>query len=140
VGSKMNEHVSQLELDAYVIGALDDADVTAFEAHVVACEACAKRLQHEAELEVAFAAVVASPVPSRLPRIASISAFAGAALAMAAATLLWLAPRAETTTTERTPSMAATEEIAPPIPMADASTFTASLDVQADGSRLGVRD
>jgi anti-sigma factor RsiW len=140
VGSKMkNEHLSQDSLEAYVIGALDEVAATDVEAHVADCAACAARLQREAALEVAFASVVASPSkPTTVsPRVGSIPAIAGAALAMAAAMLLWLAPRGESTERASAPvdEAPAVNEV-----NADASAVTASLDLQADGSRLGVRD
>jgi hypothetical protein len=56
---------------------------------------------------------------------------------MAAAMLLWLAPRGESTERASAPvdEAPAVNEV-----NADASAVTASLDLQADGSRLGVRD
>ena len=134
--SKMSDHLSADSLEAYVIGALEDTEASAVEQHVAECHACAVRLQREAALEVAFTAVVTAPKPSRLPRVHAPAAV-GAALAMAAAMLLWLAPRGE-----HAPQ--STEE-APPAVVdlgnGDASTtFTASLDLQVDGSHVGVRD
>jgi anti-sigma factor RsiW len=132
-------HVTSM-LESYVIGALSDADVARVEAHVVSCSACAASLQREAELDVAFEAVVSSQrVPARSSTTVKLSSSMalGAALAMAAAMLLWLVPRGDDThapSTQETPSAHWEENV-------DASTFTASLDLQADGaSRLGVKD
>jgi hypothetical protein len=137
VGSKMNSHISLESLEAYVMGALDDGEASRVESHVVSCESCAARLQREAALEVAFAAVVTrTPAPSRIPRVATVSALAAAAVAMAATMVLWLAPRVESA--DRAPATVPDEVVVEV--NADASTATASLDLQADGSRLGVRD
>jgi anti-sigma factor RsiW len=130
-------HVTSM-LEGYVIGALSDADVARVEAHVIGCSACAARLAREAELDVAFEAVVSSQrthARSGAVRVSSSMAL-GAALAMAAGMLLWLVPRgADDThapsTVQETPSAEVN---------ADASTFTASLDLQVDGSRVGVKD
>jgi anti-sigma factor RsiW len=139
VGSKMSDHLSQDLLEAYVIGALDVIEASDVERHVARCSACAVLLEREAALEVAFTAVVAMPKPSRLPRVrvGHLSAAAGAAVAMAAAVLLWLAPRSEHVQLSDEPSPTV---YTAPESSGDASTFTASLDLQADGSRVGVRD
>ena len=133
-------HLSRDVLEAYVIGALEGADVTRVESHVMSCASCAARLEREAQLEIAFTQVATPRAEGtrtqRVPFAASL-AVAGAALAMAAAMLLWLAPsRGESEA--RTPP----EETTTPTEIAiDASTFTAQLDVQRDGaSRVGVRD
>jgi hypothetical protein len=135
----MSAHLSRDALEAYVIGALSEIECADVEAHVTVCEACAAALQHEARLELAFAAVATAAPPKRARR----SVFApvilpmlGGAFAMAAAVLLWMIPRdsadRQPTTAEQPPVVEST--------YADASTFTASLDTQADGSRVGVRD
>jgi len=129
-------------LESYVIGALSDVEVARVEAHVMECSACAARLRREAELDIAFEAVVSStttPSRTRAPAVTMISSSVvlGTALAMAAAVFLWVMPRGDAGSTP------ATQEPAPYADTemnADASTFTASLDVQADGSRLGVKD
>jgi anti-sigma factor RsiW len=142
----MSEHLSPSALDAYVTGSLGDVDMARVEAHVMACSACAARLQHEACLEMVFEAVVAAPVKPKPVRVIGASAVAGGAIAMAAAMLVWLAaPRGDSGATQATPSII--DDPAVPTTVMhdyeanrDASTFTASLDVSADGSRLGIRD
>ncbi len=135
----MSRHVTSM-LEGYVIGALSDADVALVEAHVIACSACAARLAREAELDVAFEAVVSSQRTHTRPGAVKVSSGValGAALAMAAGMLLLLVPRGADDThapssVQETPSAHWEENV-------DASTFTASLDLQADGSRLGVKD
>ena len=139
--SKMSDtHISQDTLEAYVIGALEGLDASSVERHVSACAECARRLQHEATLEVVFEAVVSPARPTKTARVTHVSAFAGAALAMAAAMLLWLVPRGAETS-ERAPTTPTDEPVPAAVEAnADASTFTASLDLQVDGSRVGVRD
>nr|BFD84534.1 anti-sigma U factor RsuA [Streptomyces sp. Xyl84] len=46
---------------AYALGILDDAEATAFEAHLAACERCARRLQELAGLEPVLAALAGLP-------------------------------------------------------------------------------
>jgi anti-sigma factor RsiW len=128
-------HVTSM-LEGYVIGALSDADVLRVEAHVIACGACAARLAREAELDVAFEAVVSSQRTHARPVKVSSSMALGAALAMAAGLLLWLVPRG----VDDTHAPSSVQETPSAEVNADASTFTASLDLQADGSRLGVKD
>jgi anti-sigma factor RsiW len=130
----MNEHVTQAALEAYVIGALEELEAARVEEHVASCQSCAAQLQREAALEVAFTAVVSA---RPRPRISHLSAAAGAGLAIAAAMLLWLVPRGE-----HAPSPAANDEPSPTVVemSGDASTATASLELQVDGARAGVRD
>jgi len=135
----MSDHVSRDALEAYVMGALDDAELEAVEAHVAACSACEARLQHEARLEMAFARVadhVAPERPRRAVRVAAPLAATGGVLAVAAAMMLWLAPRGDVDA--RAPD---------PIPetsgdtTGDASTATAQLEVPGDGAvRAAFRD
>jgi anti-sigma factor RsiW len=135
----MGDHVTNM-LESYVIGALASVDAARVEAHVSVCSVCAARLAHEARIDVAFEAVVASsnktPARASRVRVAFGSMALGAGLAIAAAMLLWLVPRNDSD------ARAPLQETTPYAEVnADASTFTASLDLQADGaSRLGVRD
>lgn len=126
-------HVSASQLEAYVIGALEGAELIAVEAHVMACKTCEARLQNEARLEMVFEAVEHEARPKKT--YAAPFAFAGTAFAMAAAMILWVLPH--NAETERPQSSE------PPVltdTNGDAATTTASLDLQADGSRVGVRD
>ncbi len=131
-------HVSAEALEAYVIGALDEVELAAVEAHVMACPVCEARLQHEARLDLAFTAVARQVErPRKTASIAGPLAAAGGALAMAAAMILWVLPHGDV---ERAPSVEEPAPIATEI-NADASTATAQLEAQADGaSRVGVRD
>ncbi len=135
-------HIGASELEAYVMGALDAADITRVEAHVEGCARCQSRLEREARLELAFAALATRSEKrardEERPRRA-LPAAAFGVLAMAAAMALWVTARSEDARSIPTgddPAAAA----APPTVSADAATFTASLETQADGSRLGVRD
>ena len=144
------EHFDSLTLcEAYVLGVLDEADASALEAHVMECASCEKQLQKEAALELAFTRVAAhvehvevASTNARVRRMhVALPMVAGAALAMAAAFLLWIVPHTDSDAASRAP---AAEEPAPQMVESNAdastSTFTASLDLQVDGSRLGVRD
>ncbi|HSQ63464.1 MAG TPA: zf-HC2 domain-containing protein [Polyangiaceae bacterium] len=138
-------HLSPSELEAFVVGVLDPAATSRLEAHVAACAECQARLEQEARLELAFAAVATRTEAKRAreeerPRRA-LPAAAFGVLAMAATLALWVTARGvddvhAPSPTADDPAAAA----APPTVSADASAFTASLDTQADGSRLGVRD
>jgi anti-sigma factor ChrR (cupin superfamily) len=131
----MIDHLSDAQLEAYVIGALDGAELTTVEAHVMVCRVCEARLQNEARLDMVFTALAHETRPRRT--YAAPLAFAGTALAMAAAMIVWVLPHGSTDT-ERPQSSD------PPVLTdtnnGDASTVTASLELQADGSRIGVRD
>ena len=131
-------HVSASALEAYVIGALDEAELAAVEAHVMECPACEARLQREAQLDLAFTAVAQQVErPRKSIHFGAPLAIAGSALAMAAAMILWVLPHGDV---ERAPSVEEPAPIATEI-NADASTATAQLEAQADGaSRVGVRD
>ncbi|MEU3373008.1 zf-HC2 domain-containing protein [Streptomyces sp. NPDC006660] len=52
---------------AYALGILDDAEATAFEAHLAGCEACAAELDDLAGLEPALAALKEFPGPAAQP-------------------------------------------------------------------------
>jgi serine/threonine-protein kinase len=51
------EHLSDAQVEAYAIGALDEVDVVSVEGHVSTCEQCAQRLAREAQLELALVEV-----------------------------------------------------------------------------------
>lgn len=128
-------HIAQGTLEAYVTCSLTDVECAEVEAHVASCAPCAARLSREARYELAFAEVAARAERPR--RSISLMVPAAGALAMAAAVLLWMVPRESVeqrsqNVDDPTPAIADTS--------ADASTFTASLEVQVDGSRVGVRD
>ena len=87
----MSDHVSASQLEAYVVGAIDDAaELARVEAHVMACKACEARLQNEACLEMVFESLAEETRPKKT--YAAPLAFAGTALAMAAAMILWVLP------------------------------------------------
>ncbi|HEY9369273.1 zf-HC2 domain-containing protein [Streptomyces sp.] len=52
---------------AYVLGVLDDADATAFEAHLAGCERCAAHLEEFAGLEPMLAMLAEGPGPAAVP-------------------------------------------------------------------------
>lgn len=132
--SEVVDHVSASQLEAYVIGALEGAELIAVEAHVLACKACEARLQNEARMEMVFESLAEETRPRKT--YAAPLAFAGTAFAMAAAMILWVLPHnseAERPQSSEPPVLTDTNG-------GDASTVTASLELQADGSRVGVRD
>jgi len=60
---------------AYALGILDDAEATAFEEHLAACEWCARQLEELAGLEPVLAALAERPGPIGTPSLgASLSA------------------------------------------------------------------
>ena len=131
----MTDHVSASQLEAYVIGAIEDAaELTRVEAHVMACKTCEARLQNEASMEMVFESLAHETRPRKT--YGATFAFAGTALAMAAAMILWVLPHgseSERPQSSEPPVLTDTNN-------GDASTVTASLELQADGSRVGVRD
>jgi anti-sigma factor ChrR (cupin superfamily) len=133
----MREHVSAEALEAYVIGALDGAELISVEAHVMACKTCEARLQNEARLDMVFTALAHETRPRKTytASVVSLGAFAGTALAMAAAMILWVLPHGETEHPQSSEPPVLTDTNG-----GDASTVTASLELQVDGSRVGVRD
>ena len=84
------EHLTQEQLEAFVLGTSELEDVAAFRRHLSTCSICAQRLQHEARLDLWLhrAALEAAPpaMPARLPRFR-----AGPVLWRSAAALLLLA-------------------------------------------------
>ncbi len=132
-------HVAREALEAYVIGALDEAEAARLESHVLACPACEARLQHEASLELAFTQVARAPEarPRRAGRVAAPIAAVGGVLAVAAAMILWLGAHGDVDA--RAPAAEAPTTISDTA--ADASTATAQLDVPGDGAvRSAMRD
>ncbi len=129
----MRDHASASQLEAYVIGALEGAELASVEAHVMACKTCEARLQNEASMEMVFEALAHETRPRKT--YTAPLAFAGTALAMAAAMILWVLPHnsEEHLQSSEPPVLTDTNG-------GDASTVTASLELQADGSRVGVRD
>ena len=131
-------HATREALEAYVIGALDEAESARLESHVLACPACEARLQHEASLELAFTQVARAPErPRRVGRVAGPIAAVGGVLAVAAAMVLWLGANGDVDA--RAPAAEAPATISDTA--ADASTATAQLDVPGDGAvRSAMRD
>ncbi|WP_240926207.1 zf-HC2 domain-containing protein [Streptomyces sp. JB150] len=67
-----NEHET---VGAYALGILDDAEATAFEAHLATCEWCAQQLDELAGMEPMLAALADLPAGSGTPAVAeSLSA------------------------------------------------------------------
>ncbi|MGW7055334.1 anti-sigma factor family protein [Streptomyces sp. NPDC054887] len=58
-----DRHSEHDAVGAYVLGILDDADATAFEAHLAYCEYCAAQLDDLAGMEPMMAALAESPGP-----------------------------------------------------------------------------
>ncbi|GAA2958480.1 zf-HC2 domain-containing protein [Streptomyces enissocaesilis] len=58
-----DRHSGHDAVGAYVLGILDDADATAFEAHLAGCDHCAAQLDDFAGLEPMMAALAESPGP-----------------------------------------------------------------------------
>ncbi|HWM87307.1 MAG TPA: hypothetical protein VNO33_15755 [Kofleriaceae bacterium] len=80
----MTEHLSDTEIEEFVLGQLAAARLDSFEAHASACEECAGRLAREARLELALIEVrAARPRPAVTRRAAAV-----ATLVLAAAVLL----------------------------------------------------
>ncbi len=128
-------HIAQSSLEGYVMCTLADEECAIVEAHVASCETCAARLQREARFELAFAEVAARS-EERPRRMHYIAPAIGGALAMAAAMILWMAPH-ESASEQRTPTV---EDQTASEMNADASTMTATLEREVDGSRIGVKD
>ncbi|MFF3556550.1 anti-sigma factor family protein [Streptomyces tsukubensis] len=65
---------------AYVLGVLDDADVSAFEAHLAGCDICAVHVEEFSGLEPMLAALADAPVPpaAASPLLRRVGAPAGA--------------------------------------------------------------
>jgi len=92
----MNEHVDNADLEAFVLGDLDEARAARFEQHCSACASCAERLANEARFELALVEVQAaasSSAPRRGVRAArgrwrTVTYAAVATLALAAALAL----------------------------------------------------
>ncbi|MFE0422850.1 anti-sigma factor family protein [Streptomyces sp. NPDC058953] len=63
---------------AYVLGVLDDADASAFEAHLAGCGVCAGRLEELSGLEPMLAALAEAPVPPAAVRPRGSGAVPGA--------------------------------------------------------------
>ncbi len=51
------EHLSPETISDFVMGTLDDAERTDFEAHVIACDACSEALAAEARVELSMHAI-----------------------------------------------------------------------------------
>jgi len=56
------EHLSPDAISDFVMGTLDDAERTAFEAHVIACDACSEALAAEARVELSMPAIAEAAV------------------------------------------------------------------------------
>ncbi|MFO0577328.1 MAG: zf-HC2 domain-containing protein [Polyangia bacterium] len=89
-------HVTQEELERYVVDALEPVEAAALEAHVAACPRCAGALAAEARLEVALHEVLpparaieaVAPAPSRAVRAGGLPRPAPWVLMAAAAALV----------------------------------------------------
>ncbi|MCX5437661.1 MULTISPECIES: anti-sigma factor [unclassified Streptomyces] len=63
---------------AYVLGVLDDAEASAFEAHLAGCELCARQLEEFAGMEPMLAALADIPEPQGTPARERLGAQLGA--------------------------------------------------------------
>jgi anti-sigma factor RsiW len=87
----IGQHATPAELELYVLGALGEDRVEAFEAHCAACDACAAALSGEAKLELTFEQVARRSVRAPVVRpVRAVAYGAAGVLAMAAAVLLWI--------------------------------------------------
>ena len=134
----MTHHLQATALEAYVTGELDLDSGIALESHVAECQACSARLMHAAQVEVSLAEVAErSALRSHRGRARRSSFAAGAAIAMAAAVVLFLAPRGHADPSVAAPSASVAFE-RPITVEADASTSTAQLDGVGDAAlKLG---
>lgn len=85
----MTEHLSDTEIEEFVLGQLAAARLESFEAHASACENCAARLAREARLELALIEVRAAPRSSR-PAVTRRAAGVATLVLAAAVLLLYL--------------------------------------------------
>ncbi|MEU6661031.1 zf-HC2 domain-containing protein [Streptomyces sp. NPDC046821] len=63
---------------AYVLGILDEAEATAFEAHLAGCDLCARQLEEFAGMEPMLAALAGLPEPQGTPARERVGAQLGA--------------------------------------------------------------
>jgi hypothetical protein len=109
------EHPQESMFERFMIGALSDAETASFVAHVSGCDPCAKKLEVEAQAELAIAEVHAAakrPAPRRsLPRTGRpvLGAVAGS-LALAAAVLLFVLGRPKTHEDDRVQTMTVSDQ------------------------------
>ncbi|MFF3245135.1 anti-sigma factor family protein [Streptomyces sp. NPDC002870] len=54
---------------AYVLGILDDADASAFEAHLAGCDICAAHLEEFSGMEPMLAMLAEAPMPAQQPNV-----------------------------------------------------------------------
>jgi anti-sigma factor RsiW len=137
-------HATASDLGLYVMGALDFADGSRVERHVLECASCAAALAREARLEVALLQIgqrMPAPAAPAIgtprqppPNVAALSAVIGV-FATAAALLLWVGrlPSFERSTLRHTPLEARSSGIDPPrVPrMQDAAGSTGNLDAMS---------
>lgn len=97
-------HMTDADMEAFVIGALDRDSEVAFEAHLSGCALCAAKLQSEAALEMSLvevraamprATLTALPVARANASKRARAAVAGVALLAVAATLFAVVRRAD---------------------------------------------
>ncbi len=80
----MSEHLSQSSIDLFIVGGLPAHEQAEFDAHTIACERCASRLQRAAALEEPLRIVAQSNLRVLKPRVFAELAAAAAALAVVA--------------------------------------------------------
>jgi Putative zinc-finger len=141
-------HVGLSDLGLYVMGGLDVLRAARVEQHVLECASCAEALAREARLEMAFEQIavrVARPstAPSRAPGrprpTVTLSGGAMAAVALAAAVLLWVGRGAVDRHPAGRSSFDSRSVGAQPVQarrLQDASGSTASLDAMASRDEL----
>jgi hypothetical protein len=102
--SPVDVHLTQSQLEAWAIGALEEREALAVEAHATACAACGSLLEKEARLEGALAELAqARPLPEPLvfpefkawQRVALVSLGAALAAGLAFGLSLWPPPPRE---------------------------------------------
>lgn len=95
------DHPQDSAFESFVIGAMSDEESAAFVAHTSACDACAKKLEVEAQTELAMFEVHAESVRAKPVRLLDVNRrrralYAGATGALALAAALFLFVRGRT--------------------------------------------
>ncbi len=127
----MSEHFSQSDLEAYVMGSIDEAAAERLERHVARCARCSAALAREAELEELLHAAAAQPPPARQPAPRRLRRWPlWIPLAAAAAWLCWFIARPEDPAERLDPQLA---EVLPPLGICDRRP-----DLCAEPARHGI--
>lgn len=123
-------HLSRSDAEHYILGALEPEAERKLEAHTLECDACARLLQREAQLEEQLREVATTAPredniirPSRW-RLAKVAAPALAAAAAAALALVMLRPASVSQPVQETPTVLSVE-----LPVATPSVVVACPDL-----------